>query len=81
MTLPALTEVPLVDIVAGDAVWSPDDRCFYFVDSAVRVGQRLTLVYAGGIAVPFDLDQVRRILRAEDPDAAEIFNLEKGWAA
>lgn len=75
--LPAMTEVPLSDIVPGDAAWSPDDRCFYFVDSAVRIGMRMTLVYAGGLTAVYDLNKYRRILRAHSPSAAEDWNQER----
>lgn len=81
MTRPDLTEVPLTAIVAGDAVWSPDGQCFYFVDAAVGTGRWITFVYAGGTSAAFDLDQVRRILRADDPCAAELWNIERSWAA
>lgn len=77
---PARTEIPLVDVLAGDAVWSSEDRCFYFVDAAVLVERRLTLVYAGGISAVFDLDQYRRIMRADSPGDAEDWNRAR-WAS
>jgi hypothetical protein len=79
LALPTMAETRLVDIVAGDAVWSDEDRCFYFVDASVLTGQRLTLVYAGGTTAPFDLDWVRYIMRADSAADAERFNLAR-WA-
>lgn len=68
------TETPLVDVVAGDRVWSFEDDCAYTVDAAIHVPAgrptEVTLIYAGGIAVRFDLDQVRYVSVATEQGRA-----------
>lgn len=79
LTLPAMTEVSVRDIVAGDAVWSRSLQQFFFVIATARSGWGVEFTYLDQTGDTFEPRD--RILRADRPSAAEIWNIEQSWRA